>query len=174
VARVYQAMSGRARKHARAPVVTPVATAISPIARAPRRLAAREERGNLFAVFVDHCRRCQWRSGTSLDFLEICGRAAPVFPTADTGDSRIARTSRIRKSRLTTCVITKKPVPALPAHNSRQRAQTSVGARNIIALMRRRNFPTSASAHVASERVSCRRDRAACMIPSGGRTDSLC
>ena len=87
---------------------------------------------------------------------QIYGTAGPVFPTAGTGDSRIVRISRIRKSRLTTCAITKKPVPGLPAHSSRQTAQTIVAARNIITLMRRWNFPTSASAHVASERVTCR------------------
>ena len=67
-----------------------------------------------------------------------------------------ARISRITKSTLTTCAITKRPVPGLPAHSSRQTAQTSAAARSIIALMRRWNFPTSASAHVASERVTCR------------------
>src|SRR5262249_23453785 len=68
-------------------------------------------------------------------------------------DSRIARISWSRKFTLTTCAIRKRPVPGLPAHNSRQRAQTSVTARTMIALIRRWNFPTSASAHVISERV---------------------
>ena len=77
--------------------------------------------------------------------LEIYLTAGPAFPTAGAGDSRSARISRTRKSTLTTCAITKRPVPGLPAHNSRQRAQTSVAARNIIALMRRWNFPTSAA-----------------------------
>src|SRR5262249_6862757 len=77
-------------------------------------------------------------------------------PIADVWDSRITRISPIKKVTLTTCAIANRPVPGLPAHNSKPTAQTSVAARNIIALMRRWNFPTSASAQVTSERVICR------------------